>query len=261
LGLQKMDTKLETKKRLEISKEITNSILDCTQGIMLGGSMGFGQNYSVTDKSDVDMVIVIEKDQLEGLLKKELFKDKIPEDIISAFKEGGINLFWATNYIKGIEINSFVYEINGYEQFLRLQGNLKGYKKTKPKETQESFNFKGEKISFHKKVNPYKEGFIFEKPTLANGRYYGRVPRQDYLYSGTILFERDSLFSSLEPLVWKSAIKQLVKEHGPNPDLEKTNILNTHFSYQTARHKLPEEVIQKIRERTKEELEKATKHF
>ena len=252
-------SKKETEKRLEISRRISKSLENCVQGIMLGGSMGFGQNYSVTEKTDIDMVVVIEKNQLGELLRKDLFKGKLPREAINAFKEGKINLFWATNYLEGVEVNSFVYEKEGYIDFCTLQGSLKGYRSTKPRSSQEAFTFGGEKISFDRKIKPYEKGFIFEKPALVNGKYWGVPPRQDYFFSGDIIFEKNGLFTKLESKVWQTTVGQLLKEYGPNINLKNTNILNTHFSYQAAKEKVPLEVAEKIKNRTERLVRQYTK--
>ena len=60
-----MDTVLETKKRLDISNDIVSKLEGLVNGVILGGSMGYGQNYSVTDKSDIDMAIIVDVDKVD----------------------------------------------------------------------------------------------------------------------------------------------------------------------------------------------------
>ncbi|MCK5150056.1 hypothetical protein KAJ87_03985 [Candidatus Pacearchaeota archaeon] len=62
-----MDSIKETKKRIEIAEKISSQLKGVVRGVLLGGSMGFGQNFSVTEKSDIDMVLMDEK-----LLLKEM---------------------------------------------------------------------------------------------------------------------------------------------------------------------------------------------
>jgi len=249
-----MDVILETKKRLDIANDFRDSLNNIVTGIMLGGSMGFGQNYSIKETSDIDMVLVIEKNNLDDLLEEKFFKNKVNPKIIDLFKKGIINLFWVTNYINDIEINSFVYEKKGFEDFCLLNGELNIFVQKKPSSLQSGYSFEGKKITFNRKVDVFEDGYIYEKPKLANGKYWGGVPKQDFFYSSQILCEKDNFLTHLESRVWKSAIKQLIKEYGKNVDLNKYNVLNTHFSYQTDKDRIPPEVIKKIKSRTLQEL-------
>lgn len=218
--------------------------------------MGFGQNYSVTKNSDMDMVIVIKPSKLDLLLSTWFFEKEIPEEVINLFKRKSINLFWVTKAIEQVEVNTFIYDVDGYTNFLLLRGNLRGFLKEKLNQIQISYGFDGREMTIHRKVTPFQNGFLYKKPALLNGKYWGGVPRQDFLYSGFIVLQEKTFFSDLEKRVWKTTIKQLIKEYGRNIDLNKVNILNTHHTYQTDPQKMPLKVIKQIQKRTKLELEK-----
>jgi len=251
-----MDTKVETEKRLKIAKEITAQVKDIARGVMLGGSMGYGQNYAVTDKSDIDLLIAIDIENLDQLVTTPFFKNQVPEDIVELFKRKEINFFWVTKIINSIEVNVFIYESETYTNFCLIKGDLKGYIVKKPESLYETADFEGIKHVFDRKVQPHKKGFLYERPCFAEGKYWGDVPREDFFYSNKILYEKELFFTKLEKEVWRVTIKQLLKEYGNNPNLNKVNILNTHWVYRNARHKLPLEVIEKIKRRTEEEFKK-----
>lgn len=254
-----MNTREETKKRLEIAKEIASQLRGIVRGVILGGSMGYGQNYSVTNKSDIDVLVVIDLENINKLESCEFFKTKISKEGLNAFKSKEINFFWFTDLVKGVEVNVFIYETKGYIDFCLLNKGLIGYKNSEPAETQTTYGFSGEKIEFKRNVKSYNKGFIYEKPALVEGKFWAGVPRMDFLYSYYVLHEENNFFTGLEKKVWKKVIEQLVREHGKNLDLDKTNVLNTHHIYKTTRQRLPKEVIKKIQERTKEELENMKK--
>lgn len=250
-----MNQKFETKKRLDIAKKITNSLEGVVKGVLLGGSMGFGQNYSVHDKSDIDMVVVIDKSKINSLLSTWYFKDQISNNVLNLFKKQDINLFWVSRVVDDVEVNAFVYETKGYEDFCLIKASLKGHIKNEPSKTQKSIMFNGEEIEFSRNIKPYDDGFIYEKPTLANDKYYGSVPREDHFYCSHVMIQENNYFDNLEKQVWKNTIKQLIKEHGENPNLEKTSVLKAHYIYNKSPERLPQEIVNKIKERTKKELE------
>ncbi|VVB73986.1 Uncharacterised protein [uncultured archaeon] len=246
--------RFETKKRLTIARGVSGSLENIVEGAMLGGSMGFGQNYSVTEKSDIDFVFVLDPARLDRLASKWFFHDRIPVGVPSLFKNGDINLFWVTREVTDVVVNAYIYSPRGISDFCTLKGDLNGFIGQPIAPTQTSYGFDGKPITFSRNVRQFGGGSVFSKPALADGRYWGGVPRQDLFYSGQVLLERGSFLSDLEKRAWWSAIAQLVAEHGPRPDLGKFSVLNTHYTYQTSPRKLPPAVISQIRARTEVEL-------
>ena len=76
----------ETNKRLEIAKNISSQLEGIVQGVLLGGSMSFGQNFSVNEKSDIDMVVVCDKDKAKDLEKTPYFQGHIPKNVLKMFE-------------------------------------------------------------------------------------------------------------------------------------------------------------------------------
>jgi hypothetical protein len=95
---------------------------------------------------------------------------------------------------------------------------------------------------------------LYEKPALAEGKFWGGPPRGDFLTKYHVLYQEGDFLDDIERKVWNSVVRQLVREYGPNLDLNKANILNADFVFQRNPEKLPQEIIQKIKERTLEEL-------
>jgi hypothetical protein len=172
------------------------------------------------------------------------------------FKNKDINFFWVTKDVEGVEINNFFYETKSYVDFCLLKSEgIKGYLHTRPKETQKNSGFTGKSLEFNRRVRKTKEGgYIYEKPTLVNGKFWGGAPKIDFMYPLKILYEEDKFFTNLNKKVWKASIEQLVKEQGKGVDLSQASILKSNWIYQNRREKLPQEVIDKIKNRTKKEL-------
>jgi hypothetical protein len=252
----RMDVIIETRKRMDLAQTITTPLKGIVEGVMLGGSMGFGQNYSVTEKSDIDLVIVCDKNYIDKLAQTPYFQSHIPYEVLTSFKQSKLNCFWVSRVLHDIEVNAFIYEPESYAQFCQLKGKLTIYSQKRPSETQTGYGFSGEILHFKRNVKSFLQGNIYEKPALVEQKYWGGVPRQDFFYSGQILYERQSFLTQLEQEVWKTTMLQLRKEYGSHPDLDKYNVLNTHWTYQRAQERLPQQVIERIRRRTQEELDK-----
>ena len=51
----------ETRKRISLAERVTNQFKDISSGIILTGSVAYAPNFNVTDKSDLDMLVIVEK--------------------------------------------------------------------------------------------------------------------------------------------------------------------------------------------------------
>ncbi len=244
----------ETQKRLAIVKGISSQLEKIAEGIMLGGSMGYGQYHSVTKKSDIDLVVVVNLTKIKDLKATEYFKE-LKQDVLDLFNEKVINFYLDTRRVNNVETNVVLYESKGYIDFCLLKKGLRGFIFSRPEDVKENYGFDGKIVKANTNALSSRNGFIYEKPVFAEGKYYAVSSRYDFLYSYKALFGEDSFIGPLEKLFWSTAIKRLVEEY-PNPDLSKTNMLNTHFVYQKARKRIPKEIIEKIKERTKLELTK-----
>jgi hypothetical protein len=105
-------------------------------------------------------------------------------------------------------------------------------------------------------VTPLDEGFLYEKPALANGKFWGGPPRSDFLIGSYVLYQQANFFDEAGEKVWNAVVKQLINEHGTSLDLAKFNILNTDFSYQRKPEKLPPEVLARVVKETNNRLSK-----
>jgi hypothetical protein len=247
-----------TKKRLKISNEISSQLENIAKGVILGGSMQYGQNYSVTDKSDIDMVIVMDTNKINLINSLEYFKGEIPEHVKKMFTDKKINFFWVTKNVEGIEVNNFFYETNDYVNFCLLKGRkLIGYIPMLPANIQKTEGFTGEVLKFDRNVRELKKGgYIYEKPSLINGKFWGSAPKIDFMYPLKILYEENKFFTNLDKKVWRAFTEQLVKEQGSNVDLSKASILYSNWIYQNRRKKFSPQIIKYIKDRTKRELKK-----
>lgn len=251
------DVTYETERRLRIIDSIKNDISPVVRAICVGGSMGFSQYHSVRESSDIDMMVIVDQDRLDDLIALPYFQGEIPSNVVDLLKSGKINLSWVVKEIEGVEVNTFVYETSDFARFCALSGELVGYIQEKPEDTQRVHGFGGEVIEFDREVTPCGEGYLYSKPSLVDGRFWGGVPRADFIYPGYYVYEQGPFLTNLEKVVWETMIRQLIKEHGPEVDLSKHNILNSLHTFHAHPERIPHETITRIQERTRRELERA----
>lgn len=240
----------ETQKRILIARTIADLVEPHVRCVVVGGSVGYGANFSVTGDSDIDMVVVCPIPETRRLTKLPFFRNRTPENITQMFEQKAIDMFWVSREINSVEVNIFLYEPCAYERFCTTQGCITAYKPTKPAPVQDSYLFDGSCVTFDRSVRAFDEGYLYERPPLADGRFYGGMPRNDFLIRSLLLYQQGSYFHNLREKVWHTAIAQLIKEHGPHPDIEQHNILNTLYAYSHTPEKVPPVVQQEIHQET-----------
>lgn len=219
--------------------------------------MGYGQNYSVSKNSDIDLIVVADISQIDKLNEKPYFKNQISQEVLKMWKNKGINCFWISRNIEGIKVNVFIYESENYKNFCLLKGSFTAFTNSKPENTKLIYDFEGNEIKIDIKVKHSKigHGFIYTKPALSNGKFIGVYPTMDFIESCQILYEKNNFLINLQKDIWKNIANQLILEHGKNVNLAKFNILNAHWVYQNHPEKLPQKIINQIQEKTKSILD------
>lgn len=249
-----MDPLYETKKRLKIARKISRQFRNIARCVLLGGSLGYGQNFSITSKSDIDLVVVCDKNKLKFLLHTPFLKDEINREVCSLFEKRKLNLIWIKKIELGIEVNIFIYETVSYKDFCLSEKEIIGFSKT-PKESKKITKFFFDGSCTKIDINSWElfNGQCFIRPGSFNGRYCGGPNKTDFLYSSIPIVGK-SFFKEISKKFWKFAIKKLIEEHGPHVNLKKHNLLNTHFTYVTSPHRIPPKIIKRIELRTLKEI-------
>ena len=148
----------------------------------------------------------------------------------------------------------YIYETKAYTDYCLFKKKIVGYKKEAVKTTGKGYSFDGKLIEFNQNVKKTANGYLYEKPIFFEGKYWNAVPRNDFLCSYYILHQEDNFWEELERKVWKEIAKLLVKEYGKNPDLSKVGPIYSHWVYQNNLEKLPPGFIERVINKTKEEL-------
>lgn len=64
----------ETKKRVDIIESIINTLAKCSTSTLLTGSMAYGQDFSVTPESDIDLQLTITPEIFDELASCKFFQ-------------------------------------------------------------------------------------------------------------------------------------------------------------------------------------------
>jgi len=249
-----MGSPSETQRRLALASEIASQITDQALCVVVGGSVGYGADSSVKPETDVDMPIVCSIENIGGLMSNAFFRNGAPEAAVSMFADGVIGFFNVSRIVDGIEVNTFIYEPRVYEEFCLQRSGVIGFKTTKPPSTQDAYLFDATHVMFDRDVRAHEGGFLYEKPALLDGRFYGGMPRNDYLIRSVCVWEHDSFFQAMRERVWSSVITRLIAEHGPEPDVTQFNVLNSLYAYSHKRHQVPPDVQEAVRQETSKRL-------
>lgn len=78
---------VETQKRLDELAKFKTQIKDSATSLIVAGSMGYGQNYSVKKTSDLDMILFTNKDLVDNLSSTGLFNAEDLNHAVSGYKK------------------------------------------------------------------------------------------------------------------------------------------------------------------------------
>lgn len=115
----KATTIIETRKRNSIIKKLSSKFdFAICEGILLSGSMVYGQNHSVKKDSDIDLLLVIKAENIFKIKQYPFFVSVHYDDhTLELFSEKKANCFWFDVFVNRIMLNIVVVE---YEYFKRL---------------------------------------------------------------------------------------------------------------------------------------------
>ena len=246
----------ETEKRLAIARGISSQLEGIARGVYLGGSMGYGQNYSVTQDSDIDMVVISDLNKIGRLSITDYFDGQTDSKVIDLFRKRGVNFFWVTKDVDGVQVNTFIYETVAYRDFCLLRGGVTGYIHARPSGLQTSYDFEGKAVTFERDVMPFSDGWLYKRKSIVDGNFVLVPPVSDFIVGFSVLQEQHKFITGMEENVWKAIVRRLVKEHGPDVDLSRFNVLNSYYAYNARPEKIPPGFEERITERTLEEVGK-----
>jgi len=226
----KEESKIETQKRLDILNDIKPELEKFCEIVIVAGSVGYGKNFSVRKESDIDLIILINRENVEEIFKSPLFRitPQIKE-AISYFKKKEVDHFSIIKEIKGVEVQFHFWDKEAHFRAELLKSpppRVYGVWNRNPRLRGKDFLGK-ERIKNIPVLIKCKYGKIHEFPSyfIKEGCFVPLQPLLNLITDPDILFCKDkTLFDNIEK-IWEMLSKRLVKESEGHVDLKKRNIL------------------------------------
>jgi len=228
------EAKEETRKRLKIIDRIMPYLRSISEEIILVGSMAYGQNYSVRKESDIDIIILIDREKVDEILKLDIFNsDQLKKDAIEAFKSRVSDLFTLIEEIDGIGAQFHFWDKN-------VHYKLQGLEYLRPKyfdpiiksenDFTYGYNFEGRKVRLKIPITEkYKSGFLqsFSAYEIHDDEFIPRVVINNLLSNPLILYSKNKRTAENLEILWEKIMERLKYESGGKFDLNKKNVLNS----------------------------------
>ena len=230
--------------RLEILQDIVREYSPIAHSMHVGGSMGYGREQAVRHDSEIDLVLTL--DSMDDLDKLPLASDT-PKELL---RNGEISMAWGKIQDEDATVNMFIYARQSLEDICLLRGRFSGWYQDMPKDFQTAFNFGGEELLVERKVRMISDGYIYTKPILQEGQFWGGAPREDFYYGSLVLHDPHDFLKNLEAQVWDATCRRLIVEHGPRVKLDRFNVLNAHYTNNISPERIPEKMKRAIQRRT-----------
>ncbi len=202
---------------------------------------------------ELEVVIPQEKARV---LKNDIFRRYLPLNNLEYFERGDINSMEFEINLGDIGVFCpSLRESGGLINFLSLKDPLKWCKRGSVPEVKEVYGFNGTKMNLSTRPNSDNNGMNYMVPPLCEGKFFGG-DRCTFLLPSIVLYEREAgIVENLRNIAWKSAIEQMMKEYGLNPEPHKASLMNTFDLYHRQKEHFPLRAARYLLHRTKEELE------
>lgn len=245
----------ETSKRIKALENFLPRIKPAITSLTVTGSMASGQNYAVTEKSDLDMQLTVTKESIKSLKEINIFQNDNFDKSLDAYLNDLIKQFSFSIEIDGIAHECHFWDEQAYIDAMEMKTEF-----TKRIRTSNStqaidygFAFDGSQDAYDCPTEEIDGKFISVLPTYryVDSKLYLCRPVTSLLSTPLVLLGSEMLSSHIDN-TWSIVVNHLVKEAGNKLNLQKHNILNALPS----KFKMSQESKDLILERTKKELDK-----
>lgn len=231
--------------RLAIAAEEVRTLPVRPLAALASGSTALGM---ARDSSDLDLVMVLEPGRAG-----DAFPGTDPL-ALRLFEEGGLGVFWVTDEVEGVEVNRFVYAPEPLRAHCRMEAPLLAWKGgSRVGDTGRGHAFDGTMLAFDRRVRSLGGGWLYERPALCRGRYWGGVPKQNFL-GGIVPLAGPGWIEALSDETWEATVRQLVAEELETLHRLPTglSVLNTHWTCQESPERFPAWLGQELADREAE---------
>jgi len=208
------------------------SIKDEVNGEFLVGSTVYAEEKDLSEKSDLDIICVVEKRNLRKFLETEYLKGLISSDVAFEVLDKKIaDYFVLKTYINNILLSIDVLTPDFFRKIcnINLASQMNTYLSSKfgnePQVGEYSvFDFNGILYKIKKENSEYQGGHVIKLPLffIKNGEYVYGIPTIKYITNRICIDKSKMIRSCIQNLI-KNLIRRLEKEH-PGIDKEEKEI-------------------------------------
>ena len=226
----KAESKIETKKRLDIINKIKPIIESFAEAVILAGTVAFGKNFSVRKSSDIDLIILINRKEVDKIFESGLFKlTPQYQEAKELFSQKIVDHFSVIKKIDNVEVQLHFWDKEAHFKAELLQTpNPIVYDIWRDVERLSGLDFSGKKRYFElKKIKKYKYGDVHEYPAffIEEGHFVPRQPLLNLITDPDILFTKDKQLLNNIDKIWINLTKRLIEESSGKIDLNKKSII------------------------------------
>lgn len=242
----------ETQKRLSIAKREADRFRDSASGIILAGSVAYSLNLHVTEKSDLDLVVVTK--HIKSFLSHLIEDDKERVALKHRFFEG----YCLKNVVDGVPISIHVLSEDCFDIISKcFVADIRVYR---PSAKEESYNLYGfERTTYPYSIKNIKLSDLTGVRTIVpvsfinKDKYFIGIHKDKLLSNPHILFEKKQYVKEKINAVWRNVVENLYYEsmrlYG-DVDLSRSNVINA----LAKKDKFSLDAKQHVEERTKHYL-------
>ncbi len=190
-----------TKKRIDIIEAVIYTLSEYSTSTLLTGSMAYGQDYSVTPESDIDLQLTITPEIFEKLGSCKYFQKYNIERIKTWFLEGKFQQFSLNFVYKEVTIECHFWDEKTLKEILSYdkENVIRLRSQTKKIATDYSYSFDGEE---HVESYPdYKEGIYnlwkFPAYQIKNKKIFLSRPITNILGNAIVLFDACNIIEAI----------------------------------------------------------------
>lgn len=243
-------SKAETNKRLALLEWFTQYIRSSVSGLLVTGSMSYGQNHSVTAKSDLDMQLLVNMQTVENLLKTNCFNAQELTHAIAGYRKGLYGQFSLVFEKDGVPMECHFWDEQAFINAITFKAESTKRLRTSidAPSTDYAYSFDREESKedyFGEIVEGYAVG-DFPSFRRVGGKLFLCRPITNMLGLPIIQIADARLEAAIEAC-WMSAVKELKAASGDSPiNLDTLNIANT----LPGKNKMSEAALANVRTRT-----------
>jgi hypothetical protein len=254
----KEESEKETKKRWSIIDKILPELKSFCEAVIIAGSTAYGKNFSVRKESDIDLIILINREDIDKILKSKLFTiTPQVEEAKAFFKNKEVDHFSIIENIDGISPQYHFWDKEAHFKAELLQLPIpKVYNVFRLNQKQLSgLDFSGkERYLDLTDVKKCKYGIIHIYPShfIQEGAFVPKEPILNLITAPDIAFVKDQQLLRNIDKIWENLTKRLVEESNGKIDLNKKSIIKSVYGHWN----LNPDSRTKLEKRQKDELAK-----